>query len=44
MAELRGRGVIFLGPVQEQDWGWTIDFEVPGGARVQLYQPKYSHP
>ena len=44
ITELQGRGVRFLGGVEEQQWGWTTEFEVPGAGPVQLYQPKYSHP
>jgi len=44
IAELQGRGVRFLAPVQEEPWGWTTEFDVPGAGAVQLYQPKYSHP
>jgi predicted enzyme related to lactoylglutathione lyase len=44
ISELQGRGVHFLGPVEEQPWGWTTEFEVPGAGAVQLYQAKYSHP
>lgn len=44
MAELQGRGVRFLAPVQEEPWGWTTEFDVPGAGVVQLYQTKYSHP
>lgn len=42
--ELSGRGVQFLTPIQEQEWGWTADFEIPGGATVQLFKPKYARP
>jgi predicted enzyme related to lactoylglutathione lyase len=44
ISELQGRGVHFPGSVQEEPWGWTTEFEVPGAGAVQLYQPKYSHP
>jgi predicted enzyme related to lactoylglutathione lyase len=44
ISELQGRGVRFLTPVDEQPWGWTTEFEVPGAGAVQLYQAKYSHP
>jgi len=42
--ELRARGVTFTAPIDEQDWGWTTEFELPGGGPVQLYQPKYERP
>lgn len=41
VAELRPKGVSFVGEIQEQDWGWMIPFELPGGITTLLYQPKY---
>jgi predicted enzyme related to lactoylglutathione lyase len=41
IGELKGRGVKFVSPVLEVSWGWTAEFELPGGDLVQLYQPKY---
>lgn len=40
--ELRGRGVEFVGEVEDHGYGWVTHFEVPGGFRVQLYQPAYA--
>jgi hypothetical protein len=41
METLRGRGVSFDEPVDEEVWGWRTYFRMPGGVRVMLYQPKY---
>ncbi len=41
MADLRSRGVRFDGPVEEQSYGFTTHFRMPGGIRVQLWEPKY---
>ena len=41
VAELRGRGVEFLDGITDQGYGLTIHFEMPGGVKVELYQPKY---
>lgn len=41
MAELQAKGVKFVGDIQEEEYGRVIHFEVPGGFRLQLYQPKY---
>lgn len=42
--ELQGRGVEFVSPIEEQGWGWTTEFEIPGAGPVQLYQDKYGKP
>lgn len=44
VSELKSRGVNFTAPIEEQEWGWTTEFELPGGGPVQLYQPKYERP
>ncbi|MHC5209248.1 MAG: VOC family protein [Planctomycetota bacterium] len=41
MAELAGRGVTFEGGVVDAGFGLVTHFTMPGGVRVQLYQPKY---
>ena len=41
VAELKGRGVEFSGPVADHGYGFVTHFKVPGGFEVQLYQPKY---
>ena len=44
VAELRGRGVEFLGEISDQGFGYVIHLEMPGAVKVQLYQPKYDKP
>ena len=41
VAELEGRGVEFLGGVEDRGYGLVTHLEVPGGIRVQLYEPRY---
>ncbi len=41
VAELRGKGVQFVGDIAEEDYGRVIQFRVPGGFELQLYQPRY---
>lgn len=41
VAELKGRGVEFEGGVTDQGFGLVTHFVMPGGVRVQLYQPRY---
>lgn len=42
VGELRGRGVEFTQPVEDHGYGLVTFFNVPGGFKVQLYQPRYS--
>jgi hypothetical protein len=42
VAELTGRGVEFLGEVEDRGYGLVTRFKVPGGFSVQLYEPKYA--
>lgn len=42
VAELKARGVEFTDPITDQGYGLVTHFKVPGGFRVQLYQPRYS--
>ena len=39
--ELREKGVDFDGEVTDQGFGWVTHFLIPGGVRVQLYEPRY---
>ncbi len=41
VAELKSRGVVFDGEVADAGFGLAIQFEMPGGVRMQLYQPDY---
>ena len=40
MAELKGRGLVFTGPVEDHRFGLVTHFQIPGGVTVQLYQPR----
>ena len=40
-AELGSRGVVFDGAVTDEGFGLVTYFVMPGGVRVQLYQPHY---
>lgn len=42
VAELTARGVEFTGPVEDHGYGLVTHMKVPGGFRVQLYQPRYT--
>jgi Glyoxalase/Bleomycin resistance protein/Dioxygenase superfamily len=41
MAELHERGVEFTDPVADHGYGLVTYFRMPGGLKVQLYQPRY---
>ena len=42
VAQLKAKGVEFLGGVQDQGWGLVTQFKMPGAGSVQLYQPRYA--
>ncbi|REJ76145.1 MAG: hypothetical protein DWQ47_11045 [Acidobacteria bacterium] len=39
--ELKGKGVEFVGEVVDAGFGLVTHFRMPGGVKVQLYQPHY---
>jgi predicted enzyme related to lactoylglutathione lyase len=41
MRELNSRGVEFVGPVRDENWGRLATFRVPGGEEMWIYQPKH---
>lgn len=42
VADLKAKGVEFLGPVTDEGYGLVTYFKMPGGVSVQLYQPHYT--
>lgn len=41
VAELRSRGVAFDDEIADHGYGFVTHLTMPGGVRVQIYQPKY---
>lgn len=41
VAELKSRGVPFATDIADHGYGYVTYFAIPGGLRVQLYEPKY---
>jgi len=41
VAHLRTNGVVFTDEVTDQGYGLCIHFEMPGGVKVELFQPRY---
>ena len=41
VAELKGRGVTFDHDIEDHGYGLVTHLTIPGGVRVQLYEPKY---
>jgi len=41
VGELEARGVEFTQAVEDHGYGLVTYFKVPGGVKVQLYQPRY---
>lgn len=42
VAELKERGVEFVGEIADHGYGLVTHFMMPGDIKVQLYQPRYS--
>lgn len=41
VATLQGRGVEFTQAIEDHGYGLVTYFQVPGGFKVQLYEPRY---
>ena len=41
IAELRARGIEFVGEPQDQGYGITIQMRLPGDCEVTLYEPRH---
>lgn len=41
VAELKSKGVIFKGEIEDHGYGFVTHFLAPGDFYIQLYQPKY---
>jgi catechol 2,3-dioxygenase-like lactoylglutathione lyase family enzyme len=41
VAELKGRGVTFSGPVSDEGFGLMTAIELPGGGELGLYEPRH---
>ena len=42
MADMESRGVSFDHPMEDHGYGFVTHVTLPGGVRVQIYQPKYA--
>jgi hypothetical protein len=42
--ELEGKGVEFVAPVEDEDWGRVTQFKVPGAGELGLYEPRHPSP
>jgi catechol 2,3-dioxygenase-like lactoylglutathione lyase family enzyme len=40
--ELKSKGVVFKGEIEDHGYGFVTYFKVPGDFYLQLYQPKYN--
>jgi predicted enzyme related to lactoylglutathione lyase len=41
VAELKEKGVKVAAEIKDAGWGLLTSFEIPGGSKLQLYQPKH---
>lgn len=42
--ELGRKGVEFVSPITDEDYGRMTRFKIPGGGEIGLYQPKHPSP
>ena len=42
VAELKAKGVVFKGSIEDHGYGLVTYFQMPGNIWAQLYQPSYS--
>lgn len=40
--ELKSKGVVFKGAIEDHGYGFVTFFKVPGDFYIQLFQPKYT--
>lgn len=41
MAELKAKGVEFMGDIRDQGYGLVTRFKMPGDVEAELYEPRY---
>ena len=44
MAELRSKGIEFQGEPEDMGYGISVTMLLPGGAEMQLYEPRHATP
>jgi hypothetical protein len=44
MAELRSKGIEFQGKPEDMGYGISVTMLLPGGAEMQLYEPRHATP
>lgn len=44
MAELRSKGIEFRGEPEDMGYGISVTMLLPGGAKIQLYEPRHATP
>lgn len=44
IAELKGKGVEFTGGITDAGFGRLTAMKIPGGGKLQLYQPRHASP
>jgi catechol 2,3-dioxygenase-like lactoylglutathione lyase family enzyme len=42
--ELKGKGVEFVSPIEDEDWGRIAQFEIPGAGTIGIYEPRHPSP
>lgn len=41
VAELKSKGIAFVGEPEDEGWGISVTMKLPGGVEVLLYQPRH---
>jgi len=42
--ELKGKGVEFVSPIEDEGWGRIAQFKIPGAGEIGLYEPSHPSP
>jgi catechol 2,3-dioxygenase-like lactoylglutathione lyase family enzyme len=42
--ELKGKGVEFVSPIEDEGWGRIAQFKIPGAGEIGLYEPRHPSP
>jgi catechol 2,3-dioxygenase-like lactoylglutathione lyase family enzyme len=42
--QLEARGVDFVSPIEDEDWGRIVQLKIPGAGEIGLFEPRHPSP